>query len=46
MSGALPPSSIVTFFMVSAASRIICWPTRVEPVSDTFRTSGEAMIGA
>ena len=25
--------------MVSAASRIICWPTRVEPVSDTLRTA-------
>ena len=36
----------MTFFTVAAASRIICWPTRVEPVSETLRTTGEAMIGA
>jgi hypothetical protein len=42
----LPPSSIDTFFNVSAASRIICCPTRVEPVNETFRTALDAMIGA
>ncbi len=40
------PNSIDTFFIVAAASRIICWPTRVDPVSDTFRTAFAAMIGA
>ena len=29
--------------IVAAASRIICWPTSVEPVSDTLRTTGESI---
>ena len=36
----LPPSSRVTFFSWSAQPAMICLPTSVEPVKQTFRTSG------
>jgi len=38
--GLLPPSSSVTRFTVPAASRMIHWPTSVEPVKAILSTSG------
>src|SRR5690606_12430566 len=40
MKGALPPSSIDTFFMVPAHCSISCLPTLVDPVNDSLRTMG------
>ena len=40
MKGALPPSSIDTFFTVDAHCRISALPTSVEPVKENLRTSG------
>src|SRR5439155_27234322 len=37
---ALPPSSSDTGEILSAHRRMICEPTSVEPVKDTFETSG------
>lgn len=36
----LPPSSIVTFFRVPAALRMMDWPTEVEPVKAILSMSG------
>jgi hypothetical protein len=44
MKGALPPSSIDTFFTVSADCRISSLPTSVEPVKVILRTSSRAII--
>ena len=44
MKGALPPNSIDTFFMVSAALRTKVLPTPVEPVNEILRTSLLAII--
>ena len=44
--GAFPPSSIETFFMVSAALRTSVLPTEVEPVKEILRTSRLAMIAS
>ena len=38
--GDLPPSSSVTFFTVSAAVFMMCWPTSVEPVKVILSTLG------
>ena len=40
MFGDLPPSSSVSRFSVSAAVRMRCWPTSVEPVKLILFTSG------
>ena len=40
MKGAFPPSSMLTFFMVSAASRVSILPTPVEPVKLSFLMMG------
>ncbi len=44
MKGALPPSSRVSFFTVSADARINSRPTSVEPVKLILRTSGFLVI--
>ncbi|MNN22217.1 hypothetical protein D3C81_1355680 [compost metagenome] len=43
-TGDLPPSSSVTRFSVSAATRRMVLPTAVEPVNDTLFTSGCVVI--
>src|SRR5687767_15856780 len=43
MNGALPPSSSDSFFTVSAHCFIRSLPTSVEPVNDSFLTSGLAV---
>ncbi len=40
INGALPPSSIETFFMVSAQLRVNIFPTAVDPVNESLRTIG------
>ena len=40
MLALLPPSSRVTRFTWSAQPAMICFPTEVEPVKHTLRTSG------
>ena len=40
MNGALPPSSSETFFTPAAHWAISSFPTSVEPVKPSFRTSG------
>ena len=40
MFALLPPSSRVTRITWSAAPRMMCWPTAVEPVKQTLRTAG------
>ncbi|MNL66506.1 hypothetical protein D3C87_1909860 [compost metagenome] len=40
MKGALPPSSIETFFMVAAAWAVSSLPTSVDPVKLILRTPG------
>ncbi len=40
MLALLPPSSRVTRFTCWAQPAMICWPTSVEPVKQTLRTSG------
>src|SRR5438128_11378738 len=40
MLGLLPPSSSVTRFTVAAASRMIHWPTSVDPVNAILSTPG------
>ena len=40
INGALPPSSIDTFFIVSAQFRVRIFPTAVEPVNESFLTIG------
>ena len=40
MKGALPPSSMLVFLIVGAHIAISLAPTSVEPVNDSFRTSG------
>jgi len=40
MKGALPPSSSDSFFTVSAHWRSRIRPTSVDPVNETFRTTG------
>src|SRR5437588_758356 len=44
MNGALPPSSIAGFRILSAASCSSLRPTSVEPVNDTTRTRGSCSI--
>ena len=44
MKGALPPSSIEVRFTVSAHCRISTFPTSVEPVKVSLRTSGFDVI--
>ncbi|MNC93708.1 hypothetical protein D3C83_103990 [compost metagenome] len=44
MNGALPPSSIETFFTVSAHCLISSLPTSVEPVKESLRTIGFDVI--
>ena len=44
MNGALPPSSIAGFTMLSAASCSSLRPTSVEPVNETTRTRGSCSI--
>ena len=44
MNGALPPSSIETFFTVRADCSISCLPTSVEPVKVILRTVGLLVI--
>ena len=39
MNGALPPSSIAGFTMLSAASRRSLRPTSVDPVKESLRTT-------
>src|SRR6478735_12238651 len=46
MKGALPPSSIETFFTVWAACSSSTLPTSVEPVNVIFLTSGLPVISA
>ena len=46
MKGALPPSSIDTFFTVAAHLAISILPTSVEPVKVSFLTSGLAQISS
>lgn len=40
MNGALPPSSMLTFFIVPAASFVSIFPTPVDPVKLSFRING------
>ncbi len=40
MNGALPPSSMLTFFTVPAVCARRILPTSVEPVNESLRTSG------
>jgi hypothetical protein len=40
MKGSIPLVSRLTFFRVSAASRMMCLPTRVEPVKAIMSTLG------
>src|SRR5258708_1970793 len=42
-TGALPPSSINTGFIASAANSVRCLPTSVDPVKVTSLTTGEAI---
>ena len=44
--GALPPSSIDTFFMVSAELRTSVFPTAVDPVNEILRTSWLAIMAS
>ena len=44
-NGALPPSSIETLSTFSAAWAISFLPTSVEPVKESLRSRGSAMIG-
>ena len=44
MKGALPPSSIETFFTVCAHCSSRTFPTSVEPVKESLRTMGLAVI--
>ena len=44
MKGALPPSSMVTFFTVPAHWAISNLPTSVDPVKVSLRTMGFAVI--
>ena len=44
MKGALPPSSIESFFTVGAHCAMSCEPIPVEPVKDSLRTIGLAQI--
>mmetsp|Transcript_36026 Transcript_36026/g.115726 ORF Transcript_36026/g.115726 Transcript_36026/m.115726 type:complete len:221 (-) Transcript_36026:779-1441(-) len=46
MKGALPPSSSESRFTVPEHCRISSFPTAVEPVKDSFRTSDEAHIAS
>src|SRR6266702_507340 len=46
MNGALPPSSSESFFTVGAHCAINCLPIAVDPVNETFRTSGLLVISA
>ncbi len=43
MNGALPPSSMDVFFMVSAQAEVSILPTGVEPVKVSLRTTGLAV---
>jgi hypothetical protein len=40
MNGAFPPNSILTFFIVPAASFVNIFPTPVDPVKEIFLTMG------
>ena len=40
INGALPPSSIDTFFIVSAQFLVRIFPTAVDPVNESLRTIG------
>ncbi len=46
MNGALPPSSIESFFSVGTHCAISCLPTAVEPVKESLRTAGFEVISA
>ena len=46
ISGALPPSSIATFFTVFAEAAINCFPTSVDPVKLSARTTGLLVISS